>query len=57
MFPVPNHIPADPILTIEEFFAGHCPPDHSPETELTLEVGDLRRELERSIIECGYLPA
>ena len=57
MFPVPNPMPADPTLTMDELFSGYCPPGINPETELTLEVSGLRRELKWTITENGYLPA
>lgn len=57
MFPVPDPVPANPTLTTQELFAGHCPPGNNSETELTLEVGKLRRKLEKFIIARGYLPA
>lgn len=57
MFPVPEPEPANPTLMMEELFAGHCPPGHNSETKLTLDVGKLRRELEKWIIKGGHLPA
>ena len=57
VFPVPSPIPADPTLTIEELFAGNCPPNHDPQTVLVLHVSDLRRELECAIRARGYIPA
>ena len=57
MFPVPNPIPADPSLTIEELFAGDCPPGHNPEAVLVLNLDALRYELEMDIKGRGYLPA
>lgn len=57
MFPVPNTKPANPTLTMEELFAGHCPPGHNSKTKLTLDVRKLRRELEKWIIMGGHRPA
>ena len=57
MFPVPDPEPANPTLTMEELFAGHCPPGHNSETKLTLDVGKLRGELKKFITERGHLPA
>ena len=57
MFPVPDPEPANPTLTMEELFAGNCPPGHNSETKLTLDVGKLRGELEKFITERGHLPA
>lgn len=57
MFPVPDTEPANPTLTMEELFAGHCPPGHNSETKLTLDVRKLRRELEKWIIMGGHRPA
>lgn len=57
MFPVPDPIPADPTLTMEELYAGYCPPGNNPGTVLTLRVDRLRHTLSMFIIERGYLPA
>ncbi|PUU79832.1 hypothetical protein B9Z19DRAFT_1063949 [Tuber borchii] len=38
LFPVPNPVPANPTLTIEELFGGCTPSGHIPETKLTLEL-------------------
>ena len=50
-------MPSDPTITMDELFSGYCPQGINPETELVLNVGDLRRLLEMDIIELGYLPA
>lgn len=47
---------ADPTLTIEELFAGRCPPRHNPETELVMNVGDLRDVLGLFMTRDKYLP-
>ncbi|PUU77713.1 hypothetical protein B9Z19DRAFT_1127966 [Tuber borchii] len=57
VFPVPNPIPADPAITMDELFSGYSPSGLNPETELILNVGDLRRVLKTNIIKRGYLPA
>ena len=49
-------MPADPTLTMDELFSGHCPPGHSPETELCMNVGDLRDVLKLFMTKDGYLP-
>jgi len=50
-------VPVDPTLTMDELFSGDCPPGLNPETELTLEVGDLRDVLKLFMTRDGYLPA
>jgi len=57
VFPVPNPIPADPTITMDEIFSGHCPPGLNPETMLGLGVDDLRRNLKMVMAKSGYVPA
>ncbi|KAG0633848.1 hypothetical protein HOY80DRAFT_1141112 [Tuber brumale] len=57
VFPIPDPLPPDPTLTIEELFGGQCPPNHPPQTNLPLEIDWLRRAVEANLVSDGYQPA
>ncbi|KAG0128413.1 hypothetical protein HOY82DRAFT_621732 [Tuber indicum] len=57
IFPIPQLRFEDPSISLDEFYAGHCPPTMDPETEIPLNLATLRSTAAVYIREQGSQPA